>query len=1102
MGIHVNAQTIVSTNPANKNVVLEEFTGIYCTYCPDGHKIAQQIKDANPSRVVLVNIHTGGYAAPSGSDPDFRTNYGSAIAGQANLAGYPAGTVNRHQFSMTQNGGTAMSRGDWGTAANQEFAVSSPVNVAATATWDVGANQISIYVEAYYTANSSASANSLNVAILESNVPGPQTGGTTYNPTNFDSEGNYLHQHMLRDFVTGQWGVSVSPTTTGSFYSNTFTYPIPANYNGIVPELSEITVAVYMAEGQQEVLTGVEVPLTATNIPTQNNSALIDVEDLGSYCGTSASPTITIRNMGSSTLTSLDINYDINGGGSGLYQWTGSLNFYEKEDVTLPLIAYTPMGTNTINVSTSNPNGVVDNDLSNDLGSSSFSDAPEATSTTVFFELKTDQYGSETSWDVKDAGGNVLYSSSTTYGNSTVYNETWSFPNNGCYKFTIYDTYGDGILSPGYYRLTSNSVIIVSGGVFGTIEEKPFEETGGAGSSMTTSSNGTNPTSCGTNDGTATVTITGGTAPFTYNWSNGGTTATITGLAAGTYTATVIDNNSFTSSASVTLTAPSSPIISVSGTDPSGCGVNDGTATASSSSGTAPYTYNWSNGGNTAIVTGLAAGSYDVTVTDANACTDNTSVTINAPSSISASATSTDATCSASDGTVTAIVSGGTGPYNYLWDDPSAQTGSTAIGLVAGTYSVIVTDANSCTASSSATVISGGSSISFSFSATTDVLCFGGASGSATATATSGTAPYTYSWSNGNTSAAAAGLIAGTYMVTVEDANGCSGVNTVVISEPSPLSISSATVEPDCGASNGEISLTTAGGISPYIYQWDSNAGSQTTQTATGLAAGSYDVTITDANGCTVVNQLNLSNAGAGMLNSFITNVTCNGASDGEISTSIQGGTSPFDYAWSNGNNSMSLTSLVAGIYSVTVTDANGCIITEAIEVTEPAGLVLSMAYQNVSSDTVCDGQAIANVTGGTSPFAYLWDDNNVQTTQTAVGLCMGTYNVIVTDGNGCTSTSYVFVDSIVMGINKLVLIQPLKIYPNPFTTSTTIAFGNANAEPYLLLVYNMLGNTVRAIPGITESKVVIDRENLPSGVYFVYLQGKAKTFRGRMIVE
>ncbi|HIA37094.1 MAG TPA: T9SS type A sorting domain-containing protein, partial [Flavobacteriales bacterium] len=157
---------------------------------------------------------------------------------------------------------------------------------------------------------------------------------------------------------------------------------------------------------------------------------------------------------------------------------------------------------------------------------------------------------------------------------------------------------------------------------------------------------------------------------------------------------------------------------------------------------------------------------------------------------------------------------------------------------------------------------------------------------------------------------------------------------------------------------------------------------------------------------------------------------------------------------------------------------------------------------QNVSSDTVCDGQAIANVTGGTSPFAYLWDDNNVQTTQTAVGLCMGTYNVIVTDGNGCTSTSYVFVDSIVMGINKLVLIQPLKIYPNPFTTSTTIAFGNANAEPYLLLVYNMLGNTVRAIPGITESKVVIDRENLPSGVYFVYLQGKAKTFRGRMIVE
>ncbi|HIA35367.1 MAG TPA: hypothetical protein EYN89_01200, partial [Flavobacteriales bacterium] len=311
---------------------------------------------------------------------------------------------------------------------------------------------------------------------------------------------------MLRDFLTGQWGADISTTTAGTFYSNTFTYPIPADYNGIEPNPTEFEVAVYIAEGQEEVLTGVDVPVAITNIPNTDNAQLIAVGDLGAYCGYFATPQVTIKNMGSDTLTSLDITYNINGSNSSIYKWTGSLDFYQQETITLPIIPFVTAGTNTINVSTSNPNGNTDEDPIDDSGSSSFTDAPEATSTTIEFELKTDDYGNETSWEVTDDLGIVLYSSNTTYANNTTYNETLNFPENGCYTFTINDAYGDGICcgsGAGYYRLTCNSVIFISGGGFGKVEERSFEETAGTTAALDHTSSSTGSTSTTNCDGTA-----------------------------------------------------------------------------------------------------------------------------------------------------------------------------------------------------------------------------------------------------------------------------------------------------------------------------------------------------------------------------------------------------------------------------------------------------------------------------------------------------------------------------------------------------------------------------------------------------------------------
>ncbi|NOR88336.1 MAG: Omp28-related outer membrane protein, partial [Bacteroidales bacterium] len=208
------SQTIVGTDPENKNVVLEEFTGIHCVYCPDGHAIAQAIYDQHPNDVVLINIHTGSFASPGAGEPDYRTQWGSAIAGQSGLTGYPAGTVNRHLFSgWSQGSGTAMSRNYWSPAANIVFDEASYLNVALEATIIPATRQLSVLVEVYYTGDSPESVNLLNVAILQSNIFGPQTGG--------GAGDNYNHKHMLRHLLTGQWGVEISETTEGSFFTTT-----------------------------------------------------------------------------------------------------------------------------------------------------------------------------------------------------------------------------------------------------------------------------------------------------------------------------------------------------------------------------------------------------------------------------------------------------------------------------------------------------------------------------------------------------------------------------------------------------------------------------------------------------------------------------------------------------------------------------------------------------------------------------------------------------------------------------------------------------------------------------------------------------------------
>mgnify|MGYP000254952819 CR=1 FL=1 len=440
------AQLPVSTTAENKNVVLEEFTGIYCGFCPDGHLKAKTIKDANPDDVFLLNIHTGSYATPQGADPDFRTSFGAAIAGQTGLTGYPSGTVNRHVFSP--NTATALSRSVWQANANTILSESSYVNVALEGTIDFVTREMIVDVEMYFTADGPTSVN-LNVALTQDHIEGPQSGASSYNPDQILSNGKYDHGHMLRHLLTGQWGEAITTTTSGTTVTRQFTYILPDDISDVDMELGNFEIIAFIAEGQQEIITGNDGTIEYTNLPS-NNATLMSAVSLDAACG-EAPISISIKNNGENEMTSATIQYGYEGLSPETYNWTGSLSTFEKQlDIELPAITSIP-GAGTLNISISNVNStsddiLTDNELSKVMDFHNF-DGPS-------FELTIvqDRYGDEITWEVIDETNGQTIASGGPYAQlSATGTETHTHPltlsNIGCHSLKVYDSYGDGFNS-------------------------------------------------------------------------------------------------------------------------------------------------------------------------------------------------------------------------------------------------------------------------------------------------------------------------------------------------------------------------------------------------------------------------------------------------------------------------------------------------------------------------------------------------------------------------------------------------------------------------------------------------------------------------------
>ncbi len=520
----------------------------------------------------------------------------------------------------------------------------------------------------------------------------------------------------------------------------------------------------------------------------------------------------------------------------------------------------------------------------------------------------------------------------------------------------------------------------------------------------------------GNNTGSIDVTTWGGTPPYSYSWDSGQTSEDISGVSAGSYQLTISDSKGCSLILpTYTITQP----VALSGVIDSVHNVNcygesSGIIYFTAANGTAPYHYSWQNTGtlfaqDTAILVGVPAENYQVTVTDGNGCQFTTGAVVSQPTLLTGSTTATNVSCyGGTDGAIDLTVNGGVMPYTFQWQNStSAIVGSTEdlSGIPAEIYSVVVTDYNNCTISLSQEVTQPPTPVNAT-AVVVDVLCYGENTGSIDVTVTGGTAPYTFSWTNGQTTEDIANLLAGPYSYDILDANGCPFHGDEVVNQPAaPLTVTNVITNVDCyGNSTGSIDLTVTGGTTPYSYQWSNSTYllSATSQDLINYPADDYRYEVTDANGCKAIDTLTITEPP--LLESSVTgvNILCWGGNNGSVDLTVWGGSIPYTYLWNTGDVTEDLSTLVAGYYEVLVTDDHGCTTTSSITLTQPDdSLSFTYSVSNVLCNDGTDGSIELNVAGGTVNYDYLW--SNGDTLALIEDLTAGWYEFVVTDANGCT---------------------------------------------------------------------------------------------------
>ncbi len=519
--------------------------------------------------------------------------------------------------------------------------------------------------------------------------------------------------------------------------------------------------------------------------------------------------------------------------------------------------------------------------------------------------------------------------------------------------------------------------------------------------------------------GSIVVNATDAPTPYSYQWSgNVSTTNEALNLTGGTYTVTLTDANGCTVTVSESISSSSAFTLSLGNmtSDVSCNGANDGSLEVIQSGGTEPIGYQWSNMESGSMIDNLASGSYTITATDNAGCVAIETYTVTEPDAIVVNEVLSNyngfnISCLGSgDGSITISVVGGQPPYAYAWSNGGNM--ADLVNITAGDYTLTITDDIGCTTVFSTALIE--PSALTSSIAVGGATCSGGGDGTATITPNGGVGPYTFLWSDGQTTSTAVNLSAETYTVTITDNQGCTSSNSINVADPPLLTVNTTGTNISCvGGTDGTVTAIGNGGDGNYSFNWDIPASGAT---QTGLGVGTYLVTITDGNGCTATSMVTLQENPSLVISDIITNSSCNSSNDGSINITVTGGSGSYIFAWSDGTNGEDCLNVPAGNYSVTVTDSNGCSASMTYTINEPPILSTQLIPISVSCLNGNDGSISTIVNGGTAPYDYNWNNNEM--TENISNLSAGPYSLTITDANACTAVSTIIMDEPSTGIS------------------------------------------------------------------------------------
>ena len=737
------------------------------------------------------------------------------------------------------------------------------------------------------------------------------------------------------------------------------------------------------------------------------------------------------------------------------YTWTFQGGSPAASTSQNPTVTYSTPGTYNVSLTASNaggPNTVTQNSYITVYAN------PSATTSTTAVACYGASTGSAT---VTATGGSSPYTYSWSGGGSTA---TISNKPSGSYTVTVTDN----------HQCSTTASVNISQPL-GPLSLAP----------------NVNDAVCNQQNGSASVTATGGAGGYTYHWNNNATTQTLNNVGPGSYAVTVTDANACTATLSMTVNNQSSNLsVSINATNAS-CGQNNGQAVAVPNNGNFGITYVWNTGATSGSLSNLSAGTYSVTITNSNGCTASASTTISSSTvNINVTFNTTNANCGSSNGSATATVNGGTSPYTYNWSNGGTTAGIS--NVPAGGYTLTVTDNSGCSVSNVATISNQGApTVSIT---PTSPTCFGGSNGSATASASGGNPPYTYNWNTGGTNASINNVGAGSYVVSVTDAQQCLAVQSVTLTNPAQMNVNIATTPATCGTANGTAAATVTGGNGNYSFTWSTGTSQQA---ISNLAGGSYTVTVIDGSGCTAVSTTQISSQSGPTSVLSPTDGTCQIAA--QINVTVLGGTAPYTFQWSNGALTEDLTGIAAGAYTVTITDANGCKNINNASVSDNSSVNISFTT-NEPTQGQNNGSATVNPTGGTTPYSYAWSTGS--TSQTASNLGAGSYTVTVTDNSGCVKIGTVTL--VAVGINDVNNNISVQMFPNPANQSVNVKLELNKPQHVELDMFNGIGQLLwnKSLNDFQNGTEQITLSELPQGIYMVRITTPAGNRTLRLVKE